>query len=85
MSLVLRPCAHDLRHPFSFVDFLNATPWGREVVVQVEEFWLCWLTRHQRPGFWLRLVDGTVGTIDVLGSRRNPITWDVDMGDVSFR
>ena len=62
--------AHEGR-PF-FVDaFLNNFSWRRDIVLQVNQFYIVWLSDVTSPGFWYSLQDGTTASIEVGDKARN--------------
>ena len=61
--------------------YLSSTEWGRQLSSQVEDVGLCWLTEHDRPGFYVRASSGD-GIIDPSGARRVPFRV-VDLNSVA--
>ena len=51
--------------------YLNSTEWGRELAPRASDFGMCWLTEHDRPGFYVRASGGD-GIIDPLGASTKP-------------
>ena len=59
--------------PFSWVQYMNSTLWGRNHVAEVEAFYVCWFEDHERPGFYFRLQNGEAFRIDPLGGKKCPL------------
>lgn len=51
--------------PFYFDTFLNHFDWGKEIVLQVNEFYMVWLLDVDAAGFWYSLQDGTTFSLEV--------------------
>ena len=51
--------------PFYFDTFLNHFDWGKEIVLQVIEFYMVWLLDVDAAGFWYSLQDGTTFSLEV--------------------
>jgi hypothetical protein len=56
--------AHAYR-PFYFDTSLNHLNWGKEIVLQVNEFYMVWLLDVDAAGFWYSLQDGTTFSLEV--------------------
>ena len=64
----LRAHPHGHAHadrPFYFDTFLNHFDWGKEIVLQVIEFYMVWLLDVDAAGFWYSLQDGTTFSLEV--------------------
>ena len=62
MAVNPRGRAHDGR-PLFVNAFLNGFSWGRDIVLQVKQFYMVWLTEMESRGFWHSLQDGTTTNI----------------------
>ena len=82
VDLMEHPAAHTDDN-FRWTHYLNSTPWGRDIVLDVCYFYLVWLEDKERPGFGFCLTCGVSGTIDTLGSGRARIKWDPNADEVS--
>ena len=51
--------------PFYFDTFLHHFDWGKEIVLQVNEFYMVWLLDVDAAGFWYSLQDGTTFSLEV--------------------
>ena len=85
LDLRQHPGGHGDFRRFLWSHYLNSTDWGRQIVLNVSSFYLVWLESKNRVGFWIRLLDGTSGTIDVLGDARCPIKWNAEADEVSWK
>jgi hypothetical protein len=85
VDLMLHPAGHTMSRDFKCAHYLNPTPWGQKIVLDVCEFHIIWLKHKKRPGFWIRLNDGSFGTLDVLGSDHCPIRWNDDADEVEWQ
>ena len=85
LDLMLLPAGHSGGRDWLWSHYLNSTPWGRLVVRDVCEFHLIWLSHQNRPGFWIRLHDGSLGPLDVLAAGNCSIEWSEKADEVSWR
>ena len=62
--------------PFSWVQYMNSTLWGRFHVTDIEAFYVCWFNDVERPGFYFRFPSGDAFRIDSLGNQKCPLRAD---------
>ena len=69
----------DVGIPWS--QYLNSTPWGRDIVMQVTRFYIVWLEDVDRPGFFAETsTTGVEWRIDPMASTplqsgRDGVSW----------
>jgi len=84
VNLMVETSGHSDGH-FYFSHYLNATPWGRELVLDVDSFYLVWLLKQERPGFWMRLRNGSCATLDVMSHGPCVPKWNEESDEVLWR
>jgi hypothetical protein len=69
IDLMHNPAGHgEAARKFIWSNYLNSTPWGQQIVLDVRSFYLAWLNDKNRNGFWIRHNDVSSGTLGVLGT-----------------
>lgn len=84
VNLMENTSAHTNDH-FRWTHLLNSTPWGRDIVLDVDAFFLVWFVQKERPGFWFHCRNGECGTVDPLCHGQCIPKWNEKADEISWR